>query len=111
MSGYFGPIIVSGDWLPQAGPAAVRSRIERHETGPAEVLFVGNDLYRDIHGPQKLSIKTVFFKSGEVTEDRARDARLHHLPFSQLLDAVRFLSVLIGGDPLTFAGIRLEALA
>ena len=38
--------------------------------GPAEVLFVGNDMYRDIYGAKELGMKTVFFKSNQGTQEK-----------------------------------------
>jgi FMN phosphatase YigB (HAD superfamily) len=29
------------------------------KTGPSEVVFAGNDKYNDIHGAQKLGMKTI----------------------------------------------------
>jgi len=65
--------------------------LRRMQLAPAEVLFVGNDLYRDVHGPQKLGIKTVFFKQGETTQDK-QQANPDYLIYSfpELLNAVRF---------------------
>jgi len=57
----------------------------------SEVLFVGNDLYRDVHGPQKLRIKTVLFQSGEMTQDKGHatpDYVIYNFP--ELLNAVRY---------------------
>jgi len=33
-------------------------------------LFVGNDIYRDVHGARKLGIKTVFFKSDQGQQEK-----------------------------------------
>jgi putative hydrolase of the HAD superfamily len=58
---------------------------------PPDVLFVGNDLYRDVHGPQKLGIKTVFFQSGETMQDKGRATPDYIIySFPELLNAVRF---------------------
>ena len=32
---------------------------------PEEVIFIGNDLYRDIYGANEMGIKSVFFKSNQ----------------------------------------------
>ena len=32
---------------------------------PDNVIFVGNDMYRDIYGAKQLGIKTVFFSSNQ----------------------------------------------
>jgi putative hydrolase of the HAD superfamily len=89
---YFDPIIVSGNFgYRKPDQRLFQFALDGMQLEPAEVLFVGNDLYRDIHGPQKLGIKTVYFKSGEMTSnkgDAAPDYTIHHFP--ELLDAVRY---------------------
>ncbi len=92
LSGYFDPIIVSGD-LGYRKPdrRLFEAALSAMKLEPAEVLFVGNDLYRDVHGPQKLGIKTVFFKSGETAKDKEKatpDYIIYQFP--ELLDAVRY---------------------
>ena len=62
LTGYFDPIIVSGRY-------SYRKPDERLFTAvltamnmlPAEVLFVGNDMFRDVFGGQQVGMKTVFF--------------------------------------------------
>ncbi len=93
LSGYFDPIIVSGDvGYRKPDQRLFEAALSAMKLEPAEVVFVGNDLYRDIHGPQKLGIKTVFFKSGETTEDKENatpDYIIYNFP--ELLDAIRYL--------------------
>ena len=49
---------------------------------PSEVLFVGNDMYRDVYGAQRVGMKTVFFKSNQGTQEKERrQARLYYLQF------------------------------
>ncbi len=58
---------------------------------PSEVLFVGNDMYRDVYGAQRLGMKTVFFKSNQGTQERERvkpDYIIYNFP--ELLNAIRF---------------------
>lgn len=35
---------------------------------PAEVIYVGNDMFRDIHGARQLGIKTIFIDSNQGTK-------------------------------------------
>ena len=59
---YFEPLIISGDYgyrkpdrrLFEAGLAGLG-------LAPEEVLFVGNDMYHDIHGAKRVGMKTIFF--------------------------------------------------
>jgi putative hydrolase of the HAD superfamily len=89
---HFDPIIVSGNYGYRKPDVRLFQRaLDGMRLGPSEVVFVGNDLYRDIHGPQKLGIKTVHFRSGEMTSnkgDATPDYTIYHFP--ELLDAVRY---------------------
>lgn len=92
LSAYFDPIIVSGDvGYRKPDVRLFESVLSRMKLAPTEVLFVGNDLYRDVHGPQKLGIKTVFFKQGEMLQDKDQatpDYLIYSFP--ELLNAVRY---------------------
>lgn len=58
---------------------------------PSEVLFVGNDKYRDVYGAQIVGMRTVFFKSNQGMQERegvAPDFYVHKFP--ELLNAIRF---------------------
>jgi len=69
----------------------LEAALSRMGLAASEVLFVGNDLYRDVHGPQKLRIKTVLFQSGEMTQDKGHatpDYVIYNFP--ELLNAVRY---------------------
>jgi len=92
LSGYFDPIIISGDFgyrkpdLRLFTAALTAMRME-----PSEVLYVGNDMYRDIYGAQRLRMKTVFFKSNQGTQERAGvkpDYIIYNFP--ELLKAINF---------------------
>ena len=63
---YFHPIIVSGDF----GFRKPDKRIFEAALGglnlPSEnVLFVGNDMYRDVYGAKQLGLKAVYFSSNQ----------------------------------------------
>jgi putative hydrolase of the HAD superfamily len=92
LTAYFDPIIVSGDYgYRKPDVRLFEAALSAMKLKPTEVLFVGNDLYRDVHGPQKLGIKTVFFKQGEMPQDKERatpDYLIYSFP--ELLNAVRF---------------------
>ncbi len=92
LSGYFESVTVSGD-LGYRKPD--RRMFEASMTainlGPSEVLFVGNDMYRDIYGARELGIKTVFFKSNQGTQEYKGvepDYIIYNFP--ELLNAIRF---------------------
>lgn len=59
---YFDPVIVSGDYGYRKPDARLfRHALEELHVNAEEVLYVGNDIYRDVFGAQQLGIKTVFF--------------------------------------------------
>lgn len=92
LSAYFDPIIISGDYgYRKPDVRLFEAALSAMKLAPTEVLFVGNDLYRDVHGPQKLGIKTVFFKQGEMPQGKepaTPDYLIYSFP--ELLNAVRF---------------------
>lgn len=92
LAAWFDPIIVSGDFgYRKPDVRLFEAALSRMGLAASEVLFVGNDLYRDVHGPQKLGIKTVFFQSGEVTQDKGHATPDYIIySFPELLNAVRY---------------------
>jgi len=92
LSGYFEPVIVSGDLgFRKPDVRIFRLALDGLEMGSQEVLFVGNDMYRDIFGAQQLEIKTVFFRSNQGEQYRegvAADYIIYTFP--ELLNAIRF---------------------
>lgn len=96
LADYFDPVIVSSDYgyrKPDAG--MFKKALKEMKLEPSEVIFIGNDMYRDVSGACNLGIKTIFFRSNQGE---------HYCPgtcpdyviqdFSQLPDAVRFLEKL-----------------
>ncbi len=67
--------------------------LSQMQLSAAEVLFVGNDMYRDVFGARELGIKTVFFKSNQG-EQKPSGAEPDYIiyDFRQLPEAIRFLS-------------------
>lgn len=92
LTAYFDPIIVSGEFgYRKPDVRLFEAALRRMKLAPAEVLFVGNDLYRDVHGPQKLGIKTVYFQQGDMTQDKEHATPDYVIySFPELLNAVRF---------------------
>jgi putative hydrolase of the HAD superfamily len=92
VAAFFDPIIVSGDFgYRKPDVRLFEAALSGLHLEPSEVLYVGNDLYRDVHGPRKLGIRTVLFQSGETMQDKG-----HAMPdyiiynFPELLNAVRY---------------------
>jgi putative hydrolase of the HAD superfamily len=66
IDGYFDPIIVSGDFgYRKPDPRLFTAALTALQLAPENVLFVGNDMYRDVYAAQQQGIKTVFFSSNQ----------------------------------------------
>jgi len=93
LDGYFDPVIISSD-LGCRKPDVRMFEMMLKKTGfhASEVLFIGNDMYRDVFGASQLGIKTVFFRSNQG-EQRSMGAEPDYIiyRFSELPEAVRFL--------------------
>jgi putative hydrolase of the HAD superfamily len=92
LSGCFDPIIVSGDFgYRKPARRLFKAALGAMKMEASEVLFVGNDMYRDVYGAQKAGMKAVFFKSNQGTQEKAGvkpDYSIFRFP--ELLNAVRF---------------------
>jgi putative hydrolase of the HAD superfamily len=92
LSDYFDPIIVSGDFgYRKPDERLFLIALTDMKMKASEVLFVGNDMYRDVYGAQRSGIKTVFFRSNEGTQEKEGvkpDYIIYNFP--ELLNAVRF---------------------
>ena len=92
LSGYFDPIIISGDFGHRKPDVRLFTEVLTNmNMAPTDVLFVGNDMYRDIYGAQKLGIKTVFFSSNQGVQEKEGvkpDYIIYNFP--ELLNAIRF---------------------
>lgn len=90
--GYFDPVIVSGDSGYRKPDKRLFERaLIAMKMGPSEVVCVGNDMYNDVHGAQKLGLKTVFFRSNQGLQKKEGvrpDYIIYNFP--ELLNALRF---------------------
>jgi putative hydrolase of the HAD superfamily len=94
LESYFDPLIISANYgFRKPDLRMIRLALDNIGLAPGEVIFVGNDMYRDIYCAQQLGIKTIFFAStsgaqsyGEVVPDY----RIIH--FKDLLPAVKALA-------------------
>jgi putative hydrolase of the HAD superfamily len=89
---YFEPIIVSGDLgYRKPNKGIFEAALTEMKLVPPEVLFVGNDMYRDVFGAQQMGMKTVFFKSNQGDQEKEGvepDYIIYN--FSELPRAIRF---------------------
>lgn len=92
LAGYFDPIIISGDFgYRKPDQRLFTTALTAMKMEPSEVLFVGNDMYRDVYGAQRVGMKTVFFKSNQGTQEKEgvkADYIIYNFP--ELLGALRF---------------------
>jgi putative hydrolase of the HAD superfamily len=69
LEGYFDPIIISTYYGFRKPDARLFTRsLDILKLTPAEVICVGNDMYRDIYGASRLGIKTIFVDSNQGTK-------------------------------------------
>ncbi len=93
IAGYFNPIVVSGDYgYRKPDERLFRMALAGLKLEPSEVLFVGNDVYRDIYGAKRLGMKTVFFSSnsGQKSMDGVEPDYIIYA-FSEFRRALAFL--------------------
>ena len=94
LTSYFSKIIISSDLGYRKPDVRIfQQALEALKLTPREVLFIGNDMYRDVLGPYQLGIKTIYFKSnqGDQTPHGVKPDYVIH-EFKQLLQAVRHLA-------------------
>ncbi|MGD0238616.1 MAG: HAD family hydrolase, partial [Syntrophorhabdales bacterium] len=66
LEGYFDPIIISAYYgFRKPDTRLIKKALDTMKLGPAEVICVGNDMYRDIFGASQLGIKAIFIDSNQ----------------------------------------------
>ena len=67
---FFDPVIVSGDFGYRKPDARLfKKALKKLNLKANEVIFIGNDLYRDIYGANSIGMKSIFFKSNQGDHD------------------------------------------
>jgi len=93
LDSYFNPIIVSGDFgYRKPDRRLFEAALNGMGLKPEEVIFVGNDMYRDIYGAGRFGMKTVFFSSNQGRKEMdgvSPDYIIYQ--FAELRQAVDFL--------------------
>jgi putative hydrolase of the HAD superfamily len=93
LDGYFDPIIISAHYgFRKPDKRLVEKAIETMKLMPTEVICVGNDMYRDIFGANRLGIKSIFVDSNQGDK--------YHENTTPDYFAHRFEDVLIGLETL-----------
>lgn len=92
LAGWFDPLIVSGDFgYRKPDERLFLKALKKMNLRADEVVFVGNDLYRDVYGAAEAGMKTVFFKSNQGDHDYPARADCTIGKFPDLTAAVRLL--------------------
>jgi putative hydrolase of the HAD superfamily len=89
---YFNPVIISGDFgFRKPDKRLFEAALLGLKLEPKDVIFVGNDMYRDIFGARRLGMKTVFFSSnqGRKEMDGVKPDYVIY-KFAELRNAIRF---------------------
>lgn len=90
---YLKPVIVSGDYgYRKPDKRLFQKALDELTLGSDEVVYVGNDMFRDIFGAQQLKIKTVLFSQNQV-EKQIPGVQADYIiyNFTELLHAIKFL--------------------
>jgi len=89
----FDPFIISSDLgFRKPDRRIYETALARLDLWPEEVIFIGNDLYRDIWGPHQLGMKTVFFKSNQGDHSpQGVEADYIIYRFEELPEAISFI--------------------
>ena len=92
IDGYFDAIIVSGDFgYRKPDLRLFTAALTALRVAPENVLFVGNDMFRDVYAAKQYGIKTVFFSSnqgGKQAEGVKPDYIIYQFP--EMRQAVEF---------------------
>jgi len=92
LSGYFNPVIISEHFgYRKPDKRLFMAALTDMGLDASEVVYVGNDMYRDVYGAQSMGIKTVFFKSNQGAQEKEgvkADYIIYN--FSELHNAIRF---------------------
>ncbi len=89
---YFYPFVVSGDFgYRKPDPRLFAVTLRRMHLHPDEVVFVGNDMYRDIYGAREAGLRTVFYATGQGQQSmNGVEAHYNIYRFGELRNAIRF---------------------
>jgi putative hydrolase of the HAD superfamily len=94
LEGYFDPIIISAHYgFRKPDTRLMGKALDAMKLGPAEAIFVGNDMYRDIYGASQLGIRTILLDSNQGAksyENVAPDYFAHR--FEEVLKGVEALT-------------------
>jgi putative hydrolase of the HAD superfamily len=103
LDGYFDPIIISADYgFRKPDSRLFRYSLDIMHLTPAEVIYVGNDMYRDIYGASRLGIKSLFVDSNQGAKSYENVVPDYVAPqFKDIIKGIRTItkSLVIRDDP------------
>jgi putative hydrolase of the HAD superfamily len=69
LDGYFDPIIISAHYgFRKPDTRLTKKALDSMKLQAKDVVYVGNDMYRDVYGAQRLGIKAIFIDSNQGTK-------------------------------------------
>lgn len=97
LEGYFDPVVISAEYgFRKPDPRLFQAALDGCGFDPGEVIFVGNDMYRDIFGATRIGIKTIFVASNQGAQSYGHTRPSYVITrFEQVPEAVAAL----GGEP------------
>lgn len=93
LDGYFDPIIISAYYgFRKPDTRLIERALDIMKLTPVEVIYVGNDMFRDIYGASQLGIKTIFVDSNQGVKSYENVAPDYFAPrFEDVLKGVAAL--------------------
>jgi len=94
LDGYFDPIIISAHYgFRKPDTRLIGKALDTMKLGPADVICVGNDMYRDIYGASRFSIKTIFIDSNQGVKSYGKVTPDYFAPqFEDVLKGIKALT-------------------
>lgn len=91
---FFNFVIISSEYgLRKPDPGMFEKALQKMHLRPDEIIFVGNDMFRDIFGAHNLGIKTVFFRTNQGEQNYSgADADYIIYNFAELINAIDFFN-------------------
>jgi putative hydrolase of the HAD superfamily len=91
LDGYFEPVIISSHYGYRKPDSRLFTKaLDKMGLTPAEVVCIGNDMFRDIHGAALLGIKTIFIDSNQGAKSFENVGP--HYRISQLDDILQIMA-------------------
>jgi len=90
---YFPLRVISSDYgFRKPAPELFMAALDALQLEPKDVIYVGNDMYRDVYGSKKLGMKNIYFQSNQGDQrHHGYDSDYIIYRFEELPTAVRFL--------------------